>query len=204
MVELPVVRVDFEEAQLLADMDSVRQDLSFVIEFGKRLVSLSKEGSDDHVLIRCLWNAALVAYVRCFSTGKRRFGLKEAMVAGLPGDPVGFHRWLKNMRDKHVAHAVNPFEEVSIGLVLSQSDKPERSVLGVARLSKSWLTPDVQGIENLVKFAQFLIRETDDKCKEAEASVLNRGNSLPIDQLYELPLLKTVAPGPDEAGQVRP
>jgi hypothetical protein len=57
-----------------------------------------------------------VKYVRCFTTGKR-FGLDLSVFDDSDG-ARDTHQYFKDMRDKHVVHSVNPFEDASVGVVL--------------------------------------------------------------------------------------
>jgi hypothetical protein len=48
-----------------------------------------------------------------------------------------FHQHYKKMRDKHIAHSVNPFEQVRVGVALS-NDR-ERSEAPASVLPTSWV-----------------------------------------------------------------
>ena len=71
--------------------------------------------------------AALISYVRRFAHGKR-YRLSEDVRSKLQGDPIGVHTFYKSLRDKHVAHSVNPFEEVAVGIVLPEPGSQVRAV----------------------------------------------------------------------------
>jgi hypothetical protein len=93
---------DVASARSLADQASIYQDLSFVVDCCRKLSRLPTGG--EAVLVEALWSAALIAYSRCFGTGKR-IGLDALSVLnlGLQGDVWEFHQWLRDMRDKGVA-----------------------------------------------------------------------------------------------------
>jgi hypothetical protein len=105
--EMPTVGLDSDSAKILADLASILRDLEFVVGCCDRLLPMLEEKDRDAVTIEALWTAALVAYARCFASGKR-FGLDENSFVGLEGEVVAFHRWLLNLRNKHIAHSVNP------------------------------------------------------------------------------------------------
>ena len=202
MAELYVAEVDYEEAKKLADLASIYQDLSFTIDTLKRLLRLLKENDEDRVLIQSLWTAALISYARCFSSGKR-FGLSESIFEKLEGDPIGCHRYYRNLRDKHIAHSVNPFEQVVVGLVLSEPDNPKREVLGVATLSQKLVCTDIEGVEALLTLASVVREEVARQAKEYQAKTLEVGKGLPIDTLYSKATIRTITPGPEDAGIAR-
>src|SRR6516164_10317876 len=70
------VALDIPSARVLADQASIIQDLQFVMDCCKRLLTeLAVPAEDrDTVLPLALWSSAVVAYARCFGSG-RRFGL---------------------------------------------------------------------------------------------------------------------------------
>src|SRR5580700_9905696 len=97
------VPLDLPSAQLLADQAAIIQDLQFVMECCKRLLTeLDKpEIVRDSVVPQALWSAALVAYARCFGKGKR-FGLATQDVRSLPlqGEVMKYHQWVVGERNR--------------------------------------------------------------------------------------------------------
>ncbi|TMF08586.1 MAG: hypothetical protein E6I38_07175 [Chloroflexi bacterium] len=193
--------VDFREARELADLASIAQDLGFVIEVLNRLVELLESDSEDRILVQSYWSAALVAYIRCFSAGKR-LGLDETIFEGWDGAIEG-HRFYKDLRDKHIAHSVNPFEQVVVGLALSSPASGRRQVEGVAMLSQKLISQEADGVRELDRLAKFARRKVVVRAKECENEVLQIGKTMPTEDLYSRVSLRTVAPGPEEAATPR-
>ena len=131
------VALDVPSAQILADQASIIQDLQFVMECCKRLLTeLAKPEEDrDAVVPQALWSAALVAYARCFGKGKR-FGLATEDVRTLPlqGEVMKYHKWVIEERNKLAVHPANPFEAAKVGAALSLPGQAERRVEGIAIL----------------------------------------------------------------------
>jgi hypothetical protein len=200
--QLFIADVDFPEAKCLADLASILRDLQVTVETCKRVVDLLDSEKPDSIEIEGLWSAALIRYIRCFAFGKR-YGLNEDVFEGLNGDPIGAHRWYKNMRDKHIAHSVNPYEQVHVGVVLSPEDSKEQKVLGVSTLAGFFIYPDKKGVEQLGMLATVLIKKVSGLGKECENQVLNIAKKIPIDQLYNRATSKFVSPGPEKAGKAR-
>jgi hypothetical protein len=202
----PLVALDLPSAQLLADQVSMHQDLNFVQDCCKHLLAMMELPDDQRntTMLRSLWTAALVAYARCFGTG-RRFGLSDEDVEKLPleGQVIDVHKWFQNMRNKHIAHSVNPFEIVKVGAVLSSPDQKERQVEGIGWLGMYYLVPDVSGIWQLGGLAARLAKNIEETIQAQQEVVLTDARQLNIDTLYALPDLRTTAPGPDDAGRAR-
>jgi len=67
----PISKLEFTQAKALSEATAIFQDLGFVVQATKKLSALLKAGEPDQVIARSLFTAALVSYVRCFSSGKR-------------------------------------------------------------------------------------------------------------------------------------
>jgi len=202
MVENPIVEINFDEAKILADLGAIVQDLGSTIKICSRLKKMLKEGSKDSLLIESLWTTALIKYSRCFKSGKR-FGLDESILDGLKGEPHKVHKLYLNMRDKHIAHSVNPFEQMQVGLILSPKDSHEKKVVGVATLSMRHIVSDVEGVHQLGLLSKVILKKVCDIAKQYEEKTLEKGERIPIDDLYKHAKPRITAPGPEESDKPR-
>lgn len=196
------VALEVPSAQLLADQASIIQDLQFVMECCKRLLSeLAKPEEDrDAVVPQALWSAALVAYARCFGMGKR-FGLATEDIRALPlqGEVMKYHKWVIAERNKLTAHPVNPFAAAKVGAALSPPGQAERRVEGIAILATSHVLVDDTGVRQLGGLASELAKQTAEKAQAQQDSVLAEAQELSLDSLYGLPPLRTRPPTADPA-----
>lgn len=203
-----MAEVDFEEAKELADYASIYQDLAYVVDALKRLKNLIEENSKDNILMQSLWTAALIGYARCFSSGKR-FGLKESIFEKIPYNhesedtPIKVHQLYIDLRNKHIAHSVNPFEQIKVGLVLSEINSPKREVQGVVTLLQKLMCLDLEGVVSFLKLSSLVHKEVAKICKNCEDNALKAGKILPIDPLYSRPILRIITPGPEDARKAR-
>ena len=202
MVETPIAKVDYEEAKKLADLGAIVQDLRFTMETCSRLNKLLKEKSQDSLLIESMWTAALIRYARCFASGKR-FGLSESIFDGLMGEPHKVHKMYIDLRDKHIAHSVNPFEQMEVGLVLSPQSSHERKIIGVATMSMRHICSDVEGVHQLGLLSKVLLEKVIQIAKEYEKKTLEKGESIPLEALYKRARPRMVAPGSELADKPR-
>ena len=191
------VAVDLPSAQILADQASIIGDLQFVMECCKRLLTelARPEEERDAVVPQALWSAALVAYARCFGKGKR-FGLAAEDVRTLPlrGEVMKYHQWVLGERDRLTTHPANPFDAAKVGAALVPPGRPERRVGGIVILSTSHVLVDDTGVRQLGGLASELAKQTAEKAKEQQDSVLADVQQLNIDTLYTLPPLDTRPP----------
>jgi hypothetical protein len=197
------VALDLPSARILADQASIIQDLQFVMDCCKRLLTeLDRpEEERDGVVPQALWSSALVAYARCFSKGKR-FGLAAEDVQNLPlhGAVMKFHEWVMGERNKLTIHPADPFEAAKVGAALSRPEQAERRVEGIAIFSSSHVLVDVIGVRQLGGLASELAKQTAEKAQEQQDSVLADAQQLNIDRLYRLPPLRRQPPTAGSAG----
>jgi hypothetical protein len=179
-------------ARVLADQASIIQDLQFVMDCCKRLLTelTGPQEDRDGVVPLALWSAALVAYGRCFGKG-RRSGLAVDDVGNLPlqGAVTKFHEWLIEERDKLIEPPADPFEAARIGAVLAPIGQPERRVDGIAVFSTSRVLIDVTGVGQLGGLASELAKQTAIKATSQQESVLSDAQKLDIGRLYAAPPL---------------
>jgi hypothetical protein len=196
------VALDMPSAHVLADQASTIQDLQFVMDCCKRLLTeLAKpEDERDAVVPQALWSSALVGYARCFGKGGRS-GLAAEDVRNLPlqGAVMKFHKWVIEERDKLTAHPANPFEGAKVGAALSPPGPAERRVEGVAIFSAGRVLIDAIGVRQLGGLASELAKQTAEKAQQQQDLVLADAQRLGIDRLAKLPPLRTRPPG-DDAG----
>ena len=197
------VALDLPSARTLADQASIIQDLQFVMDCCKRLLTeLARPEEDrDRVVPQALWSSALVAYARCFSKS-RRFGLATEVVRNLAlhGAVMKFHKWVIEERNKLTVHPTDPFEAAKVGAALSPPGQAERRVEGIAIFSASHVLIDVIGVRQLGGLASELAKQTAEKAQEQQDSVLADAQQLNMDTLYKLPSLHTGPPTDDVAG----
>jgi len=199
--EFLTVEVDYPEAKEWSNITSLIQDIDSTIQICNRLVEALPKKNGDRILLESLWTTALIKYARCFATGKR-FGLSLKIFAGLKGDPVGAHNFYIDMRNKHVAHSVNPFEQVKTGLVLSDP-KIEKKIKGVVTFSQWHISAQSDGVETLKNLCLVLRAKLSESGKKLHEETLKKAKEISIENLYAKAQLKTIAPGPKDAGKSR-
>jgi hypothetical protein len=199
---MPTVALDVPSARVLADQAAIIQDLQFVMDCCKRLLTeLAKpEEERDPLMPLALWSSAVLAYGRCFGKGKR-FGLTAEDVKNLPlhGAVMNFHTWVLEERDKLAAHAPNPSAAAKVGAALSPPDKRARKVEGIVIFANSHVVIDDVGVRQLGGLASELAKATAEKAQEQQDVVLKDAQRLDLDGLYQLPQLGTWPPAGDDA-----
>lgn len=115
------VQITLPGAETLADLFGIAYDLDESVQLCNKAVELSSETPTDYRLVEAVVTAALVRYFRCQSTGVR-LGIQSSDLASLSEDDLRIHQYLKDLRDKYVAHSVNPFENSYVTATATEKD----------------------------------------------------------------------------------
>ena len=191
----PLLELQDDDAALLAGWHAVEYDLRHVLAATKSLLILLQQPDPDETLVRSLWSSALISYVRCFGSG-RRVHLEPSIYAQLPGDPIGTHQYYKDTRDKHIAHPVNAFEEVRVGVAISEAGEP----IGVGHLATFRVCDAAEGVAQLGALASVAMQHVGNIFKPLEETILARAKESP-ELLASLKPLRIQPQGGGEAAR---
>ena len=160
---------------------------------------MKAEAERDGLLVEALWTAALVKYIRCFTSGKR-FGLEVSVFDGFSGAKET-HQYYKDMRDKHVAHSVNPFEGVTVRVLL-EGDPGEHTATGIVVFQHRLVCTDQDGVQTLQRLASVAQKNVRLRCTAMRDELLNWAKEQPPGTFKPVEISMT-APGPEQAGSPR-
>lgn len=120
-----------KKAEEFAALQLIRSDLEFALEcFEAAQEHGTPEGSNSQC--RALIFSRVVAYARPFVTGARAKRLSGNCFADQLSFNVGLHSYLLSLRNKHIAHSVNEFEQCAATTVMVGSpDSKKWRVAGI-------------------------------------------------------------------------
>jgi hypothetical protein len=177
-----VVEVTLPEAETLADLYGIRFDLEAASYLCVKAVDLGQPTPHDYQVVEGLIAAAVIRYGRCFSSGVR-LGLHRKDLADLSNRALEAHDYFKALRDKFVAHSVNPFEETYVTASASERDGvrfPIQSVgPGQHRLVLSMDT--AKALSHLISAVEGVVRQ---KIVSEERRLLGVIQALPLDTIH--------------------
>lgn len=174
------VKIESELARELADFALIDRDLKAVIAACDRLLTEISHEPPDDLLCSALWTHAVIKYGRCFSSGDRTFAKTEPLIEAELKDK---HKWFKELRDKHVAHSLNVFEQAAVGAVIAAPDEGEKHIFEVGVLDYAAIYPaDDKLIVNLRKLAVEVSLSVTGKVAALYTAVREEQK---IDELYE-------------------
>lgn len=135
-------QVEGPEARALADAGGELMDLRFVDDALAALLSSwspEAEVGPETTEARALWVAAVVWYARSFSGGVRTAGVAAGLAENLSSPVRASHEYVLALRDKHMAHSVNSFEQVYAGVQLGPA--PAYAPEGISPLGLMMVLP---------------------------------------------------------------
>ena len=124
-----------------ADLLSIAQDLAFASGAARHFSSLGAE-DENGVLHRAFWWSSVVAYRRCFTTGRghglfqrSRLTVPPSIIESLSPQMRAVHDQALKEADKHVAHRVDDkMGQMPVHLLFRANERGEDEVAGVAVL----------------------------------------------------------------------
>jgi hypothetical protein len=136
MAIIEQVELNIPETKRLRVLHSFHMDILRIYQFCDALeklveATLSKRpiGEPECALLV----AIVIAYARMFNTGVRRHSEMDAIVDRLYGeDEKGCHDYVMELRNKHIAHSVNIFEEhvVTVAVRRVEGEPPKAMSIG--------------------------------------------------------------------------
>lgn len=198
----PVLKIDSPVAKEIEGYVSIGSDLHYVMRITHSAVQFLESGQEDDFTLPTYLSAALVAYARPFKDGVRgakKLNLNpEEVYNGFEG-ALQLHKYLIDQRDKLVAHSVNPFEVVSVGLVLDDKGVPASAGYLSSRLV-SFTIEDYKQFNYLTKTALEFVNA---KTVAFEKQFMKEAMTLSEDELSKLKPLRHTIPYPTQTNQSR-
>jgi len=157
-----------------------------------RLRQLNKQENSDDIIREALWNAAII---RFFSVFDGPNALKSDILKELPEGAQEAFDFFNKYRDKHIAHKVNPIDQIKAGLFLSDPSTGVKEVEGIGNLAMEDASfADAEFVDSIGRLTDALLKQVEKEIKIWGDQFLQEAKRQPIDELYKLPPLRVVVP----------
>jgi hypothetical protein len=180
-----VRRLDGTEAEELAGLAAVFDDLQYALRCCEHLVGVLAQPAPDDALAEALWTGALVAYARAFSPRAKVVTVDDLAELKLDGDVAGFHKAVLRLRDYYASRHVNPRESYTIGVAQKNSGAPA----GVAVVGVQQAAVDDTTVRQLGRIAYGLSGLVDARMQAAQQRVHLVAQGMDAARLATLPLV---------------
>lgn len=195
-------RLDLPEAQLLSDLYGIIRDLKSVSEFCQRLVDAFTSAHQDLHLIDALSTASVVRYCRCFEVGVRA-KLSRDSVRAVDARFTEFHDYLFSLRQKHLSHSVNEFEENCVAASVVEPPSPPE-IHGIVVVGGRVAGLDRKTASNLQELASKLREAAEVQYKTQKDELKSVVDAMPLDKVYRFPVPRAFQPDWRRASRKRP
>lgn len=183
-VPVRAARLSGAAAARIAALTSVVSDLRFAADCTHRLVG---RAGLDALIAAALWRAALIAYRRCFTTGRRN------VRPAVPGSAEfrSHHEAFVALADGHIAHQVDRFEGFDAFVIGDPVERPEP--VGIHVIGAIHQLGTAAQVQQLATLVEVVLRDVEEDLQHAKAEALAEARSLPAEELF--------APAPPPAGR---
>lgn len=184
-----MVQVDTSSAEAVRDLASFRRDMEIAKAYGEAFIASDPATIESPRDLRlAYWVAAVTTYARSFGTGARRSENRPSVEA-FTDEQRAAHDLYIELRNKHIAHAVNAFEQTQPFAIITDSGLMRRGITRVGQAHMEIVDTDVEPVRGLVELCNIQIADLQRRLTEANARVMVELYELGEDAVYALPPL---------------
>ena len=182
-----VVTVKTASVPELRDLTSFRRDLELAAVYAEAFAShIAQHGpSNSRDPLLGLWNAALISYGRAFNGGVR--DKARVLTDKLDARELESHAYFLDLRNKHVAHAVNGYEDTTVIAYLTDSAFTPRAVTRTGQMhTEQIFNPETAPVE-LGALCAKLIDEINKRVRTLHYLIARELAEMGIEKVYAFP-----------------
>jgi hypothetical protein len=161
---IKAISLDGPVARRLADLFLHKQDL----DFSMGCLDTLKQSSNMSTIVRnALWRSAIVYFVKCFGEGARCTLSADRIYKNEPSESLLAFNHIKNLRNKHVVHDENNYNDSRPGALLNNGKKKHKieKIVCVARFTEPLDEMNYGNLTLLVQKARdWVTTEFDSHC----------------------------------------
>jgi hypothetical protein len=185
MVTYRYVTIDLPEAELLADLEGIRQDLVSAIDYCDLIIKNMKTGSPDFKFLEAVSSSAVVRYARSFNTGVRAT-VPKYLLDEMSDEQRRDHSYFMNLRDKHIAHSVNVYEENEVVAYLTPEERGQRGVQSISVQHIRVMSIGDGSAMCLKGLCSYLLQRIENLITAEKKKLMAVLNTIPLDEPYAM------------------
>jgi hypothetical protein len=179
------VRWNDPECAQLAKLEAVYNGMFDALRFARRFQDSTL--ASDYELLDALATTALIRYRRCFSRGAGVPPNAIDDVSGITAFQKQVHSHLLDVRDKHVAHAVNQMETHDVYLWVVPDDAGTMRVTGVSRGSRTGIAMSIELAAEMEQLCMKWLNHINELTQSESLRLLPLAQRLSSAELAALP-----------------
>jgi hypothetical protein len=182
MATYKYIEVHLKEARYLADLNGIKIDLEAAIDLCNFLLDTYRMEKPDVKFTEPLSIAILIKYSRSFVTGVRK-RLSINSVSGLNHDELEQHNKFIALRNKHIAHSVNKFEENTVKAYYNDEKVFTEGITSIS-IGHARLT-GLSGYdaETIIALSKKIIDYVNSEMENEKTKIFKIVRNIPIDDL---------------------
>lgn len=184
MATYKFVDVQIKEARYLADLTGIQLDLQGAKDLCERLLKLDIYKREDSELLEVFTIAILVKYSRAFAKGVRKY-LSVNDLQGLTDDELRQHNGFIELRNKHIAHSVNEFEENKVVARYNDEKVYDEGVTSISVQQTRLISLSGSDAEAIIALSAKILDYVNEQMKAEKAKVLDIVRSQPIMEVLK-------------------
>lgn len=169
------------EAQLLADLTVVENDMELALRWLRPLELGPNFRNLDAEMSEALWSAAVVRYARAFNSGALRWEPSRSL-EGLSPELRAFHDWIWELRHGAYAHSVGDVE-IPVPVVQIREEDGSRELTAVNCNLSRVVSPGSVDVSDFVRLLQSMLVLVRQRLNAERGRLLEVASSLPMDVL---------------------
>ena len=165
----------------MADLQGIKSDLEAAINFCN-LLHIYRAEKQDLKLVEPLSIAILIKYSRPFAKGVRK-KLSINCVLGLTNDELKEHNNFLALRNKHIAHSINEFEENEVKAYYNDERVYTDGILNIELGHARLISISGKEAETIIVLSKKIIDYINLEMKAEKAKLLELVRTQPIDEI---------------------
>jgi hypothetical protein len=184
MATYQFVEVQMEEARYLSDLIGIHIDLKTAIDFCNFLLDIYRKELPDFKLVEPLSIAILIKYSRPFVTGVRN-KLSINAVSELNNDELKQHSKYIALRNKHIAHSVNKFEENKVKAYYNDENVYDDGIMSIELGHSRLISVSRYEAEEIIELSKKILNYIEAQIKIEKAKILELVRNQPINEILK-------------------
>ncbi|WP_146247584.1 hypothetical protein [Curtobacterium sp. MCLR17_040] len=182
-----VVKVDTPSSAELRDLVSYRRDLELAKTYADAFrTQLARSPIEDRLDVRlALWVAALTTYGRTFNGGTRHSA--RVPIDALSENGVRMHEFFLALRNKHVAHAVNGYEDADVIAYITDSAFMPRRVTRTGQVHHEQIFASGDLPRYLSDNCETILLTLKRRVRDLHYEVSRELSRIDLDEIYGMP-----------------
>ncbi len=183
-------------ADRFASLAGIRSDLERVIAYCDRMISRYANPELEQTTFdivgfttpfdfddwEALSTAVCISYARCFASGVRQ-SLDSNLLNTADIELKALHEFVVNLRNKHIAHSVNPFEENLVTVHIDDRFRSAQEIETVAASHTRVAGLSTEVPAQLKRLAQWWLDKVDEETAVERAKLLQIARNTPLSDL---------------------